>query len=272
MNELDGILEKEDNLKQIRKLFFPIMDEDIITGYNLYTQKVEFPKINFFLSYLHSDLTNRHKHFKELTKLLEKEGFLKPILIINDALVNLNLSVERYATYVTIPHWKDPKKTRYFTFNGKELGYKEAKKLNIELIGENKQYDMHIKIENDEQFRELVNIFKKHVSKYQLDYYGRIKVDQFDDPIENKNAIYNSWEIPLITITKEKKPNKSQDFLTINKFDTNYQLNSLDRVIINSLVRAKTKRFKEVLTRKGLDYDVSKRFALRTFIERYVDR
>lgn len=52
----------ESDLQQIRSKYFPLIEEGIITGYNLYPGLFDCSKGKFFLNYLHSDLGKKDRH------------------------------------------------------------------------------------------------------------------------------------------------------------------------------------------------------------------
>lgn len=193
MSKLKNILDNENILEQIRKLFFPTIKEGILTGYNMYAEKIEIAKIPYTLNYAHSDLTKRHRHYKESSDLLEKEGFVESLLTIKYRLI------DRYATYITIPRW-GKKKMRYFLIDGTEIDFEKAKSLEVMLVGEGKEYDLYLQVKDESELQELTKIFKLYTNKYQLNYLGRVKYDKNKKPLKNTSAIYNAWEFPYLQL------------------------------------------------------------------------
>ena len=124
---------------------------------------IQDPDRPILLAYMHSDLTNRHKHKKELEKVLKSHGLLKQVLNIrSDVIANQIRKPHktRRSAYLTRPTWKNPRGTRFFLFDGTEFEtLKEAKeyarKHRALLIGENKQYDLHIAPKTHAELREL---------------------------------------------------------------------------------------------------------------------
>ncbi len=112
------ILKNEKDLQRIRSIYFNLIKNEIITGYNLYPKLFDYSQGNLFLNYLHSDLKPEDRHFQELYKILRSEGFLEEIIVINDELVDSREIIEREADYITQSNWENPLNMRYFDFKG----------------------------------------------------------------------------------------------------------------------------------------------------------
>lgn len=61
-----------------------------------------------------------------------------------------------------------------------------------------------------------------------------------------------------------------KDFLKVNKFDIELEFGGIE-VIISTLVRSKTKEFRKIIKNKNLIFTIGKRYALRSFIEDYIE-
>ncbi len=269
---LEEIIQNEALLGEIRKIFFPLIKNGIITGYNIYASYYFSQEFPYVLHYLHSDLTKRHKHYKELTVILEAEGLLTKITRITDRLMNTSELIDRVADYSTRPGWKDPMQIRYFTFNGIEVSKRAAKRIG-EVIAEGKQYDLIIKASNEDEVKELKKIFKKRAAKYKIDKFGRIVMDAVQEPVQNKNTIYNAWEIPLLFVTSKThcKPKSLTDFLKVKQFYITYPVHERISVVINTLVRSKADEFRHFLVETNLEFKELKGYALRIFVDDYID-
>jgi len=266
------IKENEKFNKRIRGTFFPLITEGMITGYNIYENLFDYTGANIFLNYLHSDLNSNDKHYKEITNILEKEGLTNNILNISHELVDSKEIKERNAIYLTRPEWEDSPRMRYFLFDGTEISIKQAEELGIDVIGEVMQYDMVLKLKNETELRRITNLLKKYVAKFKIDEFGRKIKDANGNPSINNNAISNAWDIPLIICTTRdnKKPSLLKDFLKVNQFNIKYYLKDIP-IIISTLVRKKHKNLKNFLLSDELKFNIKKKYALRTFVEDYID-
>ena len=270
--ELSDIIKNESLLSSIRNIFFPLIKNKIITGYNVYPSYPITGGFPYFIHYLHSDLTGRHKHYRELADILEERGFLKKAIRINDKLIDTHEVIDRQADYIAMASWKNPQKMRYFTPDCREITKKEAKKRR-EVIGEGEQYDLIIAVNNDNELKDLRRIFKKNASKFIIDRFGRVVEDKNQEPRKNKNPVYNAWEVPLLVCTSNNdiKPRYLTDFLKVRQFNITYSTDPGVSVIISSLVRNNAGKFRQFLTEKNFDFAESKKYALRVFVEDYID-
>ncbi len=266
------IEENEAAIVQVRHLFFPLIRDGIITGYNIYDKLPGYSPNKLFLNYLHSDLSPSHQHFQELTKILEQEGLTSNILNIGHELVDSSEIKERHATYITKPEWEDAPKMRYFLFDGAEVSQKEAEELGVDLVGEVLQYNMLLKIKNETELRRIIDLFKKHVASFIINDFGRKIKNKDGVPVENTAAIYKSWDIPLLicTSTNNKKPRTLKDFLKINQFNISYRFEN-NSVVISTIVRNKSRNLERFLVTEGLNYEKNKKYVLRIFVEDYID-
>ena len=266
------IEENESNIIQIRSIFFPLIRDGIITGYNIYDKVPTYSPGKLFLNYLHSDLSPSHQHFQELTKILEQEGLTSNILNIGHELVDSSEIKERHAIYLTKPEWEDAPKMRYFLFDGTEVSQKEAEELGVDLVGEVLQYDMLLKVKNETELRRITDLFKKYVASYRIDDFGRKIKDKDGVPTENTAAIHKSWDIPLLicTSSSNKKPRTLKDFLEINQFDISHRFGN-NSVVISTIVRNKSRNLEQFLVTEGLDYEKNKKYVLRIFVEDYIN-
>ncbi len=261
--------ERESALHRIRLKYFHLIRDRIITGYNLY-QKPFTQSSGLSLTYMHSNLKPEDIHFKELTDKLRKFDFLKESVVINDRLIEMKDRIEREADYITKADWENPMGTRYFDFDGIELSENEAKKIG-DVIGESFQYDLVFRVENEDELVHLVSFFKHYTSKFRLDRHGK-KLIKNDDFVVNNDAIEGAWDIPLLVCTTEddKKPKNLVDFLAVRQFDVLETL--VDRnVTLSTLVRKYVKELQASLTKIGIVPQIYKKYALRVFVEDYID-
>lgn len=263
--------ENEEDLKIIRSKYFPLIEKRIITGYNLYPSLFDYSQGELFLNYFHSDLRPEDKHFQELSEILQGKGFLEKIVIVNSELVNGKEISERLADYITEPDWQDPFNMRYFDYEGNEISTSVAKGLGEETIGESLQYDMLIRVKNEQELRRLVDLFKKYVSKHKLSKSARIILENLD-PVENKYAISKAHKVPLLVCTskKNKKPKNLDDFLSVKQFIIPETLGD-NSVILSTLVRKNAKELKSALNKGKIIPQIGKKYVLRLFVEEYID-
>lgn len=276
--EFEELIKKsEEDLERIRTQYFPLIEEGIITGYNLYPDKSSESESKLTLNYLHAYLKQNDRHFRKLLKVLRNEGVLnlEGIITVNNKVVDKLKVIEREASYLTSPEWKNPLSTRYFRMDGAELSTKEAMELVkkqelIKIIGEDFQYDLLIKVEDEMEMRKIIDIFKKYASKHRLGIDGRRILREDRRHIKNKNAISGSWTIPLLICTSETGLNL-QDFSKVNEFNIYDQLNNT-QILLSTLVASKTDKFIEILDKDNINYKTNEKMALRVFVEEYINK
>ena len=265
------IAEHEQDLRVIRSKYFPLITQGTITGYNLYAKLFDYAQGRLFLHYLHSDLKPTDEHFRLLSRKLRQRGLLEEKVIINTGVIGKEKVTEREADYVTKAYWEDSPHMRYFDFDGNEIPVEKAKSLDEDVIGEVLQYDWLIKADNETELRALIDCFKKYASKFVLDRKGRKVIEEGRDK-ENKYAVPQSWEVPLLVCatTGKRKPGMLDDFLRVNQFNIPERLGNTP-IVVSTLVRGKSKEFQEYLVNEGLAIQPEKRYALRVFVEDYID-
>jgi len=272
-NIFESILKvQEDELKRIRKLYFPLIKKGIIAGYNLYPKQFDYSKGKLFLNYLHSDLKLSDRHFKELSLKIKKrtDVNLEERVTINNKLIDRTEKIDREADYLTTTSWEDPPNMRYFDLNGTELPREEAKGED-QVIGESYQYDLLIRVKDESELRALVDSFKIFASKYMLDRKGR-KIMVNKRMVLNNSAVFSSYDIPLLvcTCTNNRKPSKLEDFILINQIDIKEHLGEMP-IMWSTLLKTKTKYLCGLFNERNQEVTVKKRYALRVFVEDYLE-
>ncbi|MBI2109674.1 hypothetical protein HYT58_00685 [Candidatus Woesearchaeota archaeon] len=264
------IRENEADLQRIRSTYFPLISEGLITGYNLHLAPP--PKVDSTaLIYSHSDLKPDDQHFQELKDLFRRAGIpLDKRILINSRLVGRSSVCEREATYLTNPDWKTSDRYKYFARNGRELRPEETKIREDPVIKEGLEYDIFLKVTSETELRKLIDLFKTRASKFKLDRYGKIIIEE--DPLSNDLAIFGAWEIPLLTYlsSNNKKPRNLRDFMGVNQIEVSDKLGASE-VNLSTLVKSKTTELKRKLDRRGIKFNICKRYALRTFVDDYID-
>jgi len=259
----------ERDLYRIRKTYFPLIQKRIITGYNIYLTSLKRQDTGLFLNYLHSDLKAEDLHFKELFEKLIDSSLIAESIVVNDKLVESKEIVEREADYLTKVEWENPLDIKYFTYNAIELERDKAKDLD-EVIGESLQYDLVFQVEDFKDLRLLIDIFKKYTSKYKLDNMGR-KISKGKIFLPNEEAITNAWDIPLLTYTnKGIKPVDFDDFLRVSQYNIKETIGNKS-VIVNTLVRRNAQKLEKILEKMRIEKEQKEKYALRVFVEDYID-
>lgn len=257
----------EAELKVVRKEFYRGIAEDIYTGYNVYNKPYTLGQ--FSLEYFHSDLTPRHKHFRELKRILINQGFLQPATTIEAR--KLYGFLDRKAVYLTLQRWRKAKRGRrfsFFTVDGEEISYKEAQKMDVRLISEAREYNLVLTAKKEDELKDLLDLFKNSCFRFKIDGYGSICRDEKDKEIENKKAIYGSDDIPLIT-TKTRLRNR-KDLVQIIQFDIPFSVKE-KKLIVSSLVpKENVSKLKRYLLKRNLDSIASTRYAIRAFVADYL--
>jgi len=254
----------EKDLRRIRNTYFPFIKERMITGYNIHMKEYPFENAEFILSYLHANLKPNDRHLRELSDILSRECSLEKIVFTNGRVINRSEILQREADYLTVPNWDDPQDMRYFTLEGDELSRDDAKKLEV-VIGESLQYNLLIRLSNEIDLRNIVNVFKKYAPKYNLDRKGN------STKFKNKDAIFDAWYVPMLFFsTKVKKPKDFIDFLTVKQFNI-AEIIGEKPVNFSTLVRKKAKYLKENLQTLDIPFKVNKRYVLRLAVSNYID-
>ena len=86
-----------------------------------------------------------------------------------------------------------------------------------------------------------------------------------------KQYIEGSWEVPLLLFEGDKKPENFRDFLRVALISTLLE-GKFSGVMVEVLVRRKRKEFEDFLNSRGLDYCRRPVYAIRNFVEDYLDK
>lgn len=222
------------------------------------------------MNYLHSDLRREDRHFRELSKILRRADLLEERVLINSELIDRGQVVARQADYKIEPDWDNPSDMRYFDLDGNPVLPSIAG--GLLLIGECLQHDLLLRINTESELRRAVDIFKKYASWFKLDKYGR-RITRKDKLPENKDAVYGASEIPLLICTSSdnRKPKNLRDFIAVNQFDMPEMLGN-NRVTVSTITKTKTADLKRTLAVDGIKAEQHKKYALRVFVDDYLDK
>ena len=245
-------------MNQYRSMLFPFISNNIISGYNLYKKRFKQNR-SYKITYFHSDMKNiRDKHIKELLSRLKENYDYK----INETIKNSIIT--RIAVY-KIGDWEEnPKNIRFFNSNGDELSIKDLDRYNDIIIAEGKQYEMNLEVNNKKDLRNLIKILSEGVNFYILNKNGKIVLSDEGLPKINTNAVYGSWEVPLLTIKNDNNINGFLDCLEFSLIRKEYE------AVI--LVRKQKKKLGESLDKLLLEYKESKLVVNKLFVESYLDK
>ncbi len=250
-------------LDKYRKLFFPVIGDNIITGYNVYKNMFK-STAPFLVNYLHSDLGfdakgRPHRHREELQDKLSKFG---PMRIMENITSSI---VDRIAVY-KIGDWEEnPEGLKFYDGTGKKLSAKELATYRGLLIAEGKQYDMGIELQSRKDLEHILDFFNKYVYAHKIDKMGNL-LYRAGNIVMNEDAIAGSWEIPLITAKGRGSLNRT-DYKKV--FEVDVKENEYD---ITALVDKQLRRLKSALKDKGALCLVAKKFANRPFVELYLNQ
>ncbi|MDD5331562.1 MAG: hypothetical protein PHE43_01930 [Candidatus Nanoarchaeia archaeon] len=274
MSLQDLLAKNKKDLDQIRKKYIPKIGRDkIITGYNLYLEKFDYSDGNLFLNYLHSDLKSTDKHYRELIKNFSENGFfLEEKVRVQDKLLNKIGTLERQAYYKTnLDEWDNPEGMIFYDVDGEMISSERVLSYTGILIGESLQSDLLIKLGGMKELKKLVSLFKKYASIYKLDRNGR-KLKGFDgDYIENVDAVTNSWDVPLLTITSKRNEYLNlRDFVPVFQFDVEESLGETS-IILSTLVGTNNQKVRKFLNSEKKCFETTKKYASRVFMEDYID-
>ena len=119
----------ERDLTRIRSQYFPLIANEVITGYNLYLTLFDYSQGRLFLNYLHSNLKPGDAHFRELSEKLMDKGFIEERIVVDSEVIDKERIIAREADYLTRADWEDPPNMRYFDFSGREIPAEKAKQI-----------------------------------------------------------------------------------------------------------------------------------------------
>ena len=265
--------ENEADLARIRQTYFPLIKDRTITGYNLYTEEFDYSDAPYFLNYLHSDLKKGDKHLEELIEILKADNLdPKSRMTIKERVIDRSQIASRNAVYIVEPEWENPQNMNYFDFTGNPIPLAQGLQTEL-LIGESVQYDLLLRIEDLKELRRAIDLFKKYTSKLKLDKKGNIIKVRKRISVSNADAITNSWLVPLLfcSSSDNKKPKSSPDLLNIFDVRINEPIGNKTGVV-SSLVKKRIKALLSTLDSMEIEYDIQNRYALRIFVEEYLDR
>jgi|SRR3989344_131109 len=265
--------ENEADLARIRQTYFPLIKDRTITGYNLYTEEFDYSDSPYFLNYLHSNLKQGDNHLEELVEILKVGNLdIQSRMTIKERIIDRSQIGFRNAVYIVKPEWENPQNMNYFDPEGNPIQLDQGLKMRT-LIGESVQYDLLLRIKDLKELRRTIDLFKKYTSELKLDKKGSIVKIRGRISVPNHDAITNSWLVPLLfcSSSDDKKPKSSPDLLNIFDVRINEPIGNKTGVV-SSLVKKRIKALLSTLDSKGIDYNVKNRYALRVFVEEYLDR
>ncbi len=253
----------ERKLSFYRRKFFPLIRDNVVTGYNVY-KKIPSVESRFAVDYLHSELGENDAHRGEFFDLLKDFDRGIPIEKVSESVV------DRDAVYETLPEWENPEDMRFFDVYGNPIPRSELLDFEGRVIGESLQYDLAIPVEDERQLLDLIDVFNKKLYGKQIDERGLFKLDESGKKIINEDRLpSNPWEIPLIVIRADEK----KEFKTFQKIDL-FQIweRGGRENIIQSLCDKESSRFEIRL--KGMpefEFQILKRFVNNLFVSEYIN-
>jgi hypothetical protein len=177
------------------------------------------------------------------------------------------------ASYLTQANWKNSPFMKYFNFDGTEITYEKALSIRKEgFIGEVLQYTLCIPATDEKELRYILDFFKEFTSHFLLDSYGRKKISVSGHEQRNPSAIPSSWDLPLLVCSTKtnKKPKSLRDFLAVHSF-TVHLVFGRGHLCLQLLIRKKSEEFGVFLRKNFFSYTSDKKYALRAFVEDYLD-
>lgn len=239
-----------------RRVLFPIIGNNVITGYNLYHDRHK-SNAGYAVTYFHSDLgTTRSRHLTELSDRLKESCNPKIVEKITNSVVT------RMAAY-KIGDWEEnPEGLRFFDRGGNEIQIDELESYEGIMVAEGIQFELNLEVYNRNELRDLLRVLKRAVNFYELDYYGRMK-EYENRPKINPEAVHNAWEIPLITVDGEIR---LVEFLSCKEVNIRRAKHE-----VSILVKRNEKLLDKALLDIGLRYAKDKKLANRLFVEGYLD-
>jgi len=185
--------------EELRKLLFPAIAIDMITGYNIYQEPATPSDAKFRVSYLHSNLKEEDEHRKQLEQKVNEFGIsivLKP---------QRCQRVDRTAAYRLEQGWQADE---YYDAKGNKVpedAVDQFIKRGMPIIGVSKQYDLRIGINDRKTLDALLEIFRKHTNAYLINKKtGKIvtysKGEERRSRENRKHRIIDAWEVPFISV------------------------------------------------------------------------
>jgi len=249
-------------LEKSRQLFFPIIAERIITGYNVYRHKSE-TNAPFIVNYLHSDLSFDETgkplpHLEELTDKLSKFG---PAQIIEKI---TNSIVDCVAVYKVGDWEENPTGLIFYDQFGIVLNAENLKKHRGLVVVEGKQYDLGIELFHQREVDEVLHLLRRYVFMYEINDNGNIR-NFHGKPVINIDAISGSWDIPLVTLSS-KENHKKQGFRHVEEIT----VTELDHLIV-TLIDKNAERLRILLQSQNVAFNRQEKLVNNAFIDMYLN-
>ena len=191
-------------MEELRRLLFPAIAVDIITGYNVYPEPVTPSDAKFRVSYLHSNLNEGDGHRKQLEHKVKEFGIsvvLKP---------QRCQRVDRTAAYRLE---QGRQADEYYDAKGNKVQEDAVDQLirqGVPIIGVSKQYDLRISIDDRKTLDALLEVFRKHANAYLVNKKtGKIvtypKAGERKSRENRKHRIIDAWEVPFISVDTDEQ-------------------------------------------------------------------
>lgn len=191
-------------MEELRKLLFPAIAVDIITGYNVYPESVTPSAAKFRVSYLHSNLNEDDEHRKQLEHKVNAYGIsvvLKPQRCQH---------VGRTAAYRLEQGWQADEYYDAKCNRVPESAVDEVIKRGMPIIGVSKQYDLRIGIDDRKTLDALLEVFRKHANAYLVNKKtGKMVTyptgEERKSRENRKHRIIDAWEVPFISVDGDEQ-------------------------------------------------------------------
>jgi len=237
MSIKDIIKRHKQEIQHFRKLLFPLMHFNVITGFNIYDNRTK-PETKFILDYLHSELEEDREHRQELEDRIRK-----------------------YFDSISLQKLEFEKINRHTSYKLKK-GWEAARLNNETIIGVAFQNDLEIGINNKRDLLHILEIFRKYFNYYKIDKMtGKYVTSDKGNKLRNKNRATDSWEVPLIVV-KTSEPELMQSYPQISEFQI-----MRERYFIDTLVGNREKTLSKLLDNAGLKYNTELVFANKVFVD-----
>lgn len=190
-----------DEITKIRKVLFPAIGIQIITGFNLYGPNEQLPAVSrddkiVRISYLHEDLVQNAPHYEQIKRMLEKYCDQTRVQKLEHEVIS------RFSSYLLEEQWRTK---QYFLIDQtpvKEKDVDELVRQNITVIGCGSQNELVIQCEIND-IAAILEQFRLCANKYEIDvdtgeYVLSLGTDQ---RTLNLHKTWNEpWEVPCIFV------------------------------------------------------------------------
>ena len=246
-----------EEIGKFRKLLFPLIGFDLITGLNIYEEGSRFSNFPIILNHLHSELNEGRIYRKTIEERIKKCCDTYHVQKIHYE------KVDRHTAYRLREGWPADE---YYDTTGRAISAEEAEEILTQgetVVGGGMQNSLQIALENPKTLESLLEEFRCHFNSFEIDKEtGLAILGNNGKPKPNADAVIGAWEVPVFTIKSAESRELGKAYPEILEV----MIKKPD-YFIDIFIDKKRDYFIKFLNKINLEYSKNKSYANRIFVD-----